>query len=177
MTIGLLLTRRGRNVASVGPSGRQATNTTWIVALLLILSHERVVVGIELELLGQLLLRHVESLVMHTCSLLVAVATQVRRQMVTKIDDLSHVLHLVPKSLRTCPMVNHMKSAAGRSEATNTTGQILILRRRTVILDGIQIELRLIRSATDAPLVNLRWNDAALVCLLLVQWSAHLIIH
>ena len=97
--------------------------------------------------------------------------------MVTKIDDLSHVLHLVPKSLRTCPMVDHMKSASRWSEASNTTRQILILRRRTVILYSIQIKLRLIRSATDTPLVHLRWNHAALIRLLLMQWSTHLIIH
>ena len=43
-------------------------------------------------------------------------------------------------------------------------------------LNGIEIELGLVRRATDAPLVDLGRDDAALVGLLLVQGSAHLLI-
>ena len=43
-------------------------------------------------------------------------------------------------------------------------------------LDGVEIELSLVRGAADAPLVYLGWNDAALVGLLLVQWATHLLI-
>lgn len=42
--------------------------------------------------------------------------------------------------------------------------------------DGVEIELGLVRGATDAPLVYLRRDDAALVGLLLVQWAAHLLV-
>ncbi len=68
VTIGLLLACGGRDVASIGSCGGEAANATWIIALLLAaVPHERVVVGIELELLGQLLLGHVEPLVVHAC--------------------------------------------------------------------------------------------------------------
>lgn len=44
-------------------------------------------------------------------------------------------------------------------------------------LDRIQIELRLIGSATNTSLIHLRRNNATLVCLLLVQRSSHLVTH
>ena len=75
MAIGLLLTCSGRDVASIGSCSREAAYATWVIALLLAaVPHERIVVGVELELLGQLLLGHVEPLVMHTRGLIVAVA-------------------------------------------------------------------------------------------------------
>ena len=47
------MTCGGRDVASIGSCGGEAANATWIIALLLAaVPHERVVVGIELELLG-----------------------------------------------------------------------------------------------------------------------------
>lgn len=130
VTIGLLLTCGGRDVASIGSCGGEAANATWIIALLLAaVPHERVVVGIELELLGQLLLGHVKPLVVHACGLVVAVAAQVSWQMVTKIDDLSHILHLVAESLRSCTVVDQMQSASRGPEAADATRQILILWR------------------------------------------------
>ena len=130
MTIGLLLTCGGRDVASISSSGGEAANATWIIALLLAaVPHERVVVGIELELLGQLLLGHVKPLVVHARGLVVAVAAQVSWQMVTKIDDLSHVLHLVAESLRSRTVVDQVQSASRGPEAANATRQILILWR------------------------------------------------
>ena len=42
--------------------------------------------------------------------------------------------------------------------------------------DGVEIELGLVRRTTDAPLVDLGRDDAALVGLLLVQWAAHLLV-
>lgn len=130
MTIGLLLTCGGRDVASIGSCSREATNSTGIVALLLAaITHERIVVRIELELLCQLLLGHVKPLMMHACGLVIAVAAQVSRQMVAEIDDLGHVLHLVTEPLRSSSMVDQVQSAARGSEAADAACQILILWR------------------------------------------------
>ena len=49
--------------------------------------------------------------------------------MVTKIDDLSHVLHLVAESLRSRTVVDQVQSTSRGPEAANATRQILILWR------------------------------------------------
>ena len=75
MPIRLLLAGRRRDVASVGACSREAADAAWIRALLLRpIAHEGVVVCVQLELLGQLLLGHVEPLVVHAGGLIVAVA-------------------------------------------------------------------------------------------------------
>ena len=43
--------------------------------------------------------------------------------------------------------------------------------------DGIQIEIGLVGGAANAPLVYLRWDNAALVGLLLVKRASHLLIN
>lgn len=175
--VGLLLACRRRDVAGVGARGREATDAAWVRALLLRpIAHEGVVVCVQLELLGQLLLGHVEPLVVHAGGLVVAVAAQIGGQMVTNVDYLGHVLHLIAKTLRTGTMVDEVEAAAGGPEAADAVGEVLVLRRGAVPLDGVEVELGLVRRATDAPLVDLGRDDAALVGLLLVQWPAHLLI-
>ena len=74
-------------------------------------------------------------------------------------------------------MIDQVKSATRRSKTTNTTRQVLVLWSRTVTLNCIQVELSLIRSSWNTSFIDLRWNDSALISLLLMQWSSHLVIH
>ena len=113
----------------------------------------------------------------HTSSLIATVTPEVRWKMVTQINDLSHVLHLVSKPLRSWPMIDEVKSTTRWSETTNTTCQVLILWSGTVTLDGIQVELSLVGCARNASFIDLRRNDSALISLFLVHWSAHLVTH
>ena len=113
----------------------------------------------------------------HACGLIVAVSAQVSWQMVAKIDHLGHVLHLIAESLSASAVVDQVQSSAGWPEAADAAGQVLILWRRAVTLNCVQVELRLVRRTTNAPLVYLRWYDATLISLLLVQWPAHLVVH
>lgn len=71
----LLLARRRRDVAGVGASGRETADAARVAALLLSpVADEGVVVRVQLELLGELLLSHVESLVVHAGGLIVVAA-------------------------------------------------------------------------------------------------------
>lgn len=107
-------------------------------------SHERLIIGAQLELLGKLLLSHVEPLVMHVA--LVSSSSQISWQMILKVDHLCHVFHLVPNSLTSLAV-----SLAIRSERANSIREILILWSRA--LKWIEVELILVRSPADAPLV------------------------
>ena len=64
--------------------------------------------------------------------------------MVPNIDDLGHVLHLVAEALRASTVVDEVEAAAGRPEAADAVGEVLVLRRGAVSLDGIEIELGLV---------------------------------
>ena len=174
--VGLLLARCRRDVASVRACSRESADAARVCALLLRpVAHEGVVVGVQLELLGELLLRHVEPLVVHAGGLIV-VAAEICWQVVANVDDLGHVLHLVAEALRAGAMVDEVEAAAGGPEAADSVREVLVLRRRAVAFDGVEIELGLVGGSTDAPLVDLRRDDAALVGLLLVQRSTHLLV-
>lgn len=73
----------------------------------------------------------------HARGLIVAIAPQVSRQMVAKVDDLRHVLHLVAEALSACAVINQVQSATGWPEAADSARQILILWRRAMALDCI----------------------------------------
>jgi hypothetical protein len=107
---------------------------------------------------------------------LIIVAAEICGQVVANVDDLGHVLHLVAEALRAGAMVDEVEAAAGGPEAADAIREVLVLRRRAVAFDGVEIELGLVGRAADAPLVDLGWDDAALVGLLLVQRPAHLLV-
>lgn len=61
------------------------------------ISHERLIVSVELELFGKLLLGHIKSLMMHVP--LVSTSSEIRWQVIFNIDNLCHILNLSPNSL------------------------------------------------------------------------------
>ena len=90
---------------------------------------------------GELLLGHVEPLVVHVARLVPTIATKVGGKVISHVDHLSHVLHLVAEALRARAVADEVEAAAAWPEAPDATRQILILRCRAMALDSIQIEL------------------------------------
>lgn len=93
---------------------------------------------------GELLLGHVEPLMVHVARLVPTIATKVGGKVVSHVDDLSHVLHLVAEALRARTVADEVEAATTWPEASDATRQILILWCRAMALDSIQIELRFV---------------------------------
>ena len=67
--------------------------------------------------------------------------------MILNIDRLRHVLDLIAHSLAAVTL------GSTWSEGPNTTRQVLVLRSLATALQSIEVEVILVASATDAPLV------------------------
>ena len=124
------------------------------------------------------MLRHVVQLQLLLQSLVVDAtlvcvrASEVNRQVLTHVDHLRHVLDLVAESLARDAARVHELQATGRvrPEVTDAIRQVLILRRRAVTLDSIEVQMVLVGRAADATHVHLiRYVGAALVLLLLLH--------
>jgi hypothetical protein len=115
-------------------------------AFLLAITHERLVVSVQLELLRQLLLSHIEPLMVHIA--LVSTCPKIGWQMILDVYGLSHVLHLVAH-----PLAALRVSLSAWAVGSNPIRQVLVLWGRT--LQRIEVELVLVRGARDAPLVHL----------------------
>ena len=99
-------------------------------------------------------------------------ASEVDRQVLTHVDHLRHVLNLVAESLpRDTARVDELQATSRvRPEVTYAIRQVLALRCRAVALDGVEVQMVLVRGATDAAHVHLvRYVGAALVLLLLLH--------
>lgn len=148
-SVGLLLTGCRRDVA-----GR----STWPGEVSVVLRH---VVQLQLFL---------QSLVVDTA--LIVRASEVDRQVLTHIDHLRHVLDLVAETLsRNTTWVHELQATRRvRSEVSNAVRQVLVLRRRAVALDGVEVQMVLVGRATDAAHVHLvRYVGTALILLLLLH--------
>lgn len=128
-------------------------------------------------MLPTVVLRHVVQLQLLLQSLMVDAAlvvgsSEVDRQVLTHIDDLRHVFDLIAESLSRDAAGVHELQATGcvRPEVTNAIRQILILGRRAVALDSVQVQMILVRGAADASHVHLvRYVGAALILLFLLH--------
>jgi hypothetical protein len=114
--------------------------------LSLTISHERLIVCVQLELLGQFLLGHIQPLVVHIA--LVGPCSQIGWQVVLDVDGLRHIFHLIADPLATLRVA--LTTWAIGSDAVS---QVLVLGSRT--LQWIKVELVLVWGSGYAPLVHL----------------------
>lgn len=98
-------------------------------------------------------------------------ASEVDRQVLTHVDHLRHVLNLVAESLpRDAARVHELQATSRvRPEVANAIRQVLALRRRAVALDGVEVQMVLVRGAADAAHVHLVRYGTALILLLLLH--------
>ena len=85
---------------------------------------------------------------------IVSSSSQVRWEVVLHVYNLSHVFHLMSNSL--VSVGSHIDSVmSARSEVGDTRRvKILVLWGRTMTFELIELELILVRSSTDASLVD-----------------------
>ena len=98
------------------------------------------------------MLRHVVQLqlllqpLMVDAALVCVRASEVNRQVLTHVDHLSHILNLIAESLpRDAARVHELQAASRvRPEVANAIRQVLVLRRRAVALDGVEVQVVLV---------------------------------
>lgn len=142
---------------SVGSRGGDATGTLHDVVveapkvlnlLRVSVPHEGLVVGVEFQLLGELLLGHVHPLGMYAS--LVARRPQLSRQVVLDVNNLCHVFYVVRQPLR--PVVVR-GDLVGTAIVWDASAHLLVLRSRA--LQRIEVELGFVRGSADASLLLL----------------------
>ena len=91
--------------------------------------------------------------------------------MLTHVNHLCHVFDLIAEALaRNTVRVHELQAARGvRSEVADAVGKVLVLRRRAMALDRVEVQVVLVGRATDAAHVHLVRDVAALVLLLLLH--------
>ena len=151
VTVRLLLWSSCGNITSIA-SWKSYTLTS---ASLGPISHEWFIVCVQFQLLCQLLLGHIKSLMMHIS--LIRSSSKIRWKMVFHIDYLSHIFHLMTHSLSLMAI-----ATSAWSEWSDTVCQVLVLRCWTVPLECVKIELILIWSTTDWSFIYLMGTHLAL---------------
>jgi hypothetical protein len=123
----------GRNASRSVHNSSDASNRDHFLCVSI--SEVSFIVRVQFELFRELLLSHIQSLVVKAS--LISSRSQICRQVIFDIDNLSHILHSVADSL----------GYTLRSIIRHSTGYLSGFWRRT--LDLIEIELSFIQSATD----------------------------
>lgn len=128
----------GSNVSSVSKTNRSSLGLS--------IPHERFIISAKLQLLGQLLLCHIQSLMMHIS--LIGSSSQITWEMIFYVNDLSHVFHIITHSLSTLAV-----ALPTWSEGSNTVCKILVFRSRA--FKWVEVELVLVRGPADTPFIDL----------------------
>lgn len=105
-------------------------------------------------------------------------SSQIWRQMIFHIYNLSHILHLMSNSLISCHIYSILSTG---SEVSNAWGvKILILRCWAMSLELIELELIFIWSSTDTSFINMMCANSSMSFLfdeLAIQWLiSHLLL-